>query len=122
MEGHGVLAEDLNQSLDSARTMQVHGDLDERGQHCLDQLLKASNWCHLNQLLAKVIAKLISHHIWENFHHRLNQARRKVGIDRYSRGVSLLEATLDHAATSLIERKHLHLLADVLLLLSKLLE
>lgn len=61
-----VLAHHLNQGLDSAGSMKVHGDLDDGGEDSVDQLFEAHDGADLDKLLAKVVSELVSHDFWED--------------------------------------------------------
>ena len=48
----GVLSENLDKNLHGARSMQVHGDLDQRGEAGVHELLQTLNGSDFDELLA----------------------------------------------------------------------
>ena len=52
MESVGVLSENLDKNLHGARSMQVHGDLDQRGEAGVHELLQTLNGSDFDELLA----------------------------------------------------------------------
>ena len=77
MESLRLLSEHLYQSLNTARSVQIHRHLDERGHHSLDQLLERGHCTDFNELLAKIVTELVHHDFWQNLEHDVNEAGGK---------------------------------------------
>ena len=77
MESLRLLSEYLYQSLDTARSVQIHRHLHERGHHSLDQLLERGHCTDFNELLAEIVTELVHHDFWQNLKHDVNEAGGK---------------------------------------------
>ena len=72
VESSRLLAKDFDEGLDGTSAMEIHGDLNDVGQARVHKLLDAGDWGHLDELLAKVVAKLVSHDVGHNFEHHMD--------------------------------------------------
>ena len=81
-------------------------------QASLDELSKAGDWRHFDELLAQVVAELVGHDVGHDVNHDVHKARCKAALVALN-GLSLLEELLYHAAAGLVEGQDLDLFADV---------
>ena len=79
----------------------------------MNQLLNRLHRANLDQLLAKVIAKLVGHGLRQDVKHAVYERACKGSDPLLGGTVVLLNLLLDHSATSLIKSKRFHLLDNV---------
>ena len=91
--------------------MYVHRYIHNRGKNCMNELLQCLNWAHFDQLLAKVVTKLVSHDIRQNVEHTVDDSSCE---GRHPcLWSTILDSLLNHPTASLIECKHFNLLSDI---------
>ena len=118
MEGRSINSKGFNEGLDDSGSVQVHGDLNQGGEDGLDELLEGRNGAHFDQLLAKVVSKLVDHDIWEDVEHDVDKACGEVANSDFVRDISL-QLLLDHTAACLIESELLDFHNDLELILAQ---
>ena len=74
MKSRVFLPNHFDENLDSARPVQVHGDIRDLGQARADQLFQSLNRCNFDELLAEIVAKLIRHHFWQEIDHYMDES------------------------------------------------
>lgn len=118
MQGTGLVSKHLNQGLNAACAMKIHRYFDQGRDDRLHELLERGHVAYLDQLLAKVVAKLVHHDIWEYLEHNMNETGSEDGsmLD-----LVFLEFPLDNAAACLIIGHDLNLLEYLKLLSGELL-
>ena len=52
--------------------MYVHRHIYDLGKNCMNQLLQCLHRTHFNQLLAKVVTELVSHDVWQDVEHAVD--------------------------------------------------
>lgn len=66
------IGEFFNQSLNGSGTMDVQRNVNDLADRVHDDLVESFRISHLNDLLAEIVAELISHHTWENRQHLIH--------------------------------------------------
>ena len=108
----GLVAKNLDESLNGAGSMEVHRNLDDGGNDGLNEEFERLDIAAFNQLLTEIVAKLVGHDLREDVKHDSEEGGGKL-VFQLTLSEVLLKLTLDHAAASLIKGQNLDLLDDV---------
>lgn len=99
----------INQSLNSSSSVDVQRDVNQPRQNLVDHDLQHLWISSFDNLLAKIVSKLISHDLGKNWQHKVYEACVKdailavSGMAIITSFVSWLQFRLQHSATSLIK-------------------
>lgn len=117
-----ALGKSLDEDLDHSRPVDVQRDGHQIIDDLVHDLLKASRLGQLHDSLAKIVSKLVDHHVRSNWEHEMDQAVQECSPGwrlGHALVVTVLDHLLEHSAASLVETVEVKSVQDLLLFLSE---